>query len=643
MGNTCSVPVDYYKTDYDYAVHRCDIRREEKFKLFLAIRDDPEENVVEYMKEHPWALHCMFWFEIQKNKNTGKLCTCALNLEQGITDCIAKEDILKTLEICIRYAMCPHLLLQQKGISVPNTQSISRNELMILNDITQAKGGIRNSLKATAGLYWIHLAIFWNKERLIRDTLQFCIKEKLNFPSYTVYHHISAVLLAIIHGNATAVKELAIFEPSSILQPPRNFNNNNNNTFQDNTTEYRHGSLSLALATNQFENFKTLYGCLSKVDLKRLSTLQDHSPNIALWNMFTLMMEDLIVNRNPSTVYDLLSIKRIPIYAYASLFSLIYKLDIYWAYKTVFEQTDFCRQFICWKRKRDKNRMKFLDSLMCTVVFHGNADIVRVFLKYGFNSNAKLNRCSILVWAEGLQYREIADQLISTGAVRKRHPKMTSLVDVAIASYRCYFTCLTDPAFSLLSLIHSLYENGHEITDFSSLTNVWDYDIVDYIMLREHDPRLLEKYFLRCHNKMYQHFLYCIISSNCSIRFSSMMVLNVIDFLRKTHSPYITFYIMSEISNYPLSNGRIQIEEKDTSHVDLNNICPQRLKSLCRNRLRLHFKGYKFFKFLNLMKTTIPLSIQSFLQKEDVLELFLSEVNRKHLDEQSYRARKYFV
>jgi hypothetical protein len=68
--------------------------------------------------------------------------------------------------------MCPHVLLQQKGISVPNTQSIFRNELMIFYDITQAKGGIRNSLKVTAGLYWIHLAIFWNKERLIRDSRQ---------------------------------------------------------------------------------------------------------------------------------------------------------------------------------------------------------------------------------------------------------------------------------------------------------------------------------------------------------------------------------------------------------------------------------------------------------------------------------------
>ena len=248
-----------------------------------------------------------------------------MNLEQGITDCIAKEDILKTLEICIGYAMCPHVLLQQKGISVPNTQSIFRNELMIFYDITQAKGGIRNSLKVTAGLYWIHLAIFWNKERLIRDTLQFCIKENFHFPSYTVYHNISAVLLAIMHGNDTVVKELAIFEPSSILKPPRNFNNNKNNKFQDNTTEYEYGSLSLALATNQFENFKTLYGCLSKVDLKELSVIQC-SPNIALWDMFTLKMEDLVVNRTLSTVYDLLSIKSIPIYAYASLFSLINKL-----------------------------------------------------------------------------------------------------------------------------------------------------------------------------------------------------------------------------------------------------------------------------------------------------------------------------
>lgn len=263
--------------------------------------------------------------EIQKDKSTGQLCTCALNLEQGITDCVAKEDILKTLEICIACAMCPHVLLQQQGISVPSTRSISSNELMIFYDITEAKGGIRNSLKVTAGLYWIHLAIFWNKVRLIRDTLQFCIKENFKFPSNTVHHNISAVLLAIIHGNDTAVKELATFEPSSILKPPRNFNNKNNNKFQDNTTEYQYGSLSLALATNQFENFKTLYGCLSKDDLEKLSILQ-YTPNIALWDMFTLKMKDLVVNRNLSTLYDLLSIKSIPIYAYVSLFSLLKKL-----------------------------------------------------------------------------------------------------------------------------------------------------------------------------------------------------------------------------------------------------------------------------------------------------------------------------
>jgi hypothetical protein len=73
--------------------------------------------------------------------------------------------------------------------------------------------------------------------------------------------------------------------------------------------------------------------------------------------------------------------------------------------------------------------------------------------------------------------------------------------------------------------------NGHEITDyFSSLKYVWnknDYDIVDYIMLREHDPQMLEKYVLKCHSKNYPLFLYCIISFKftCDVSFSSICIL----------------------------------------------------------------------------------------------------------------------
>ena len=36
--------------------------REEKYKFLLAIRDDPEDDVVMFIKENPWTLSCAFWF-----------------------------------------------------------------------------------------------------------------------------------------------------------------------------------------------------------------------------------------------------------------------------------------------------------------------------------------------------------------------------------------------------------------------------------------------------------------------------------------------------------------------------------------------------------------------------------------------------
>ena len=38
------------------------LTRKEKYDLFVSIRDDTEETVIQFFKSHPWTLSCLFWF-----------------------------------------------------------------------------------------------------------------------------------------------------------------------------------------------------------------------------------------------------------------------------------------------------------------------------------------------------------------------------------------------------------------------------------------------------------------------------------------------------------------------------------------------------------------------------------------------------
>lgn len=275
-------------------------------------------------------------------------------------------------------------------------------------------------------------------------------------------------------------------------------------------------------------------------------------------------------------------------------------------------------------------------------------------MEYGFNVNTEVNECSILVWAEQLNFPEIVALLLKAGARRVANPMYEEFRNVII-TYEDYYVKLADPEYDRLSVLHRLYENTNPSVFFDTYpaphtlnSAIPSFHVMKYFLLHGKDLGNIDdflfmlpyyRYFIRD-----SHIFHLIIRSNSSMRLQVNDIDSIVKFksLNSNFNNDELFNLLSEITNYSLSTNEIQAFEKFTLS-ELPCLPVKTLKSFCRNKLRQHYMGYQLFKFLNIMNEKIPSSVCSFLLKEDVLKLFLSDKQLKRMDEDSSDADKYFV
>lgn len=149
-------------------------------------------------------------------------CFCSSDLELAWNQNVAFKEINERLELSIRYGKCPHVLMQLCGMSVKYDQAFLTAELYKYTQQLEDSNPLRNAKKSTAGLYWIHLAVLFRKEKLI----QYCFESPyVKIPNHlliSLKHKFSPVLLAVVHQLPDLAKSIATFHPSLMWSVPEN-------------------------------------------------------------------------------------------------------------------------------------------------------------------------------------------------------------------------------------------------------------------------------------------------------------------------------------------------------------------------------------------------------------------------------------
>ncbi|VDI28350.1 Hypothetical predicted protein [Mytilus galloprovincialis] len=560
--------------------------------------------------------------------------------------------------------MCPHVLQNQSFAQVTNRDDDSyvdtENHASMQQDIFDSwklkiceknlppcNKRIRNSVKQAAGVYWTPLAIFFGKNKFIVSMLKYCKKKMYDVPIFTLLHNLSVPLLSILHENSSIMYEVVSNYPRSILSAPINCTVNKNGR----VLNCDYGTFSLVLELTMIHDFKMLYKIIRK---DRCLLREANVSGMEFCNLLSDTMNNLIIHKHVDDLEYLLSVKKLPLESYASLFHLIYKSDARWIYSTIFDKSDFCSRFLSWKTKIIKKESKLLTEILFTSVLHGDTVAFNKFVEYGFNVNTEVNECSILVWAEQLNFPEIVALLLKAGARRVANPTYKELKNVII-TYEDYYATLADPEYNRVSILHRLYENTTSSVFFDTNpapftlnSAIPSFHVIKYLLL--HDKGIgniddflftlpYHRYFIRD-----THILHLIIRSHSSMRLQANDIDRIVKFksLSFNLNNDTLFDLLSEITNYSLSTDEIKAFERFTL-TELPCLPVKTLKTFCRNKIRQHYMGYKLFKFLDIMNEQIPSSVCSFLLKEDVLKLFLSDKQLNRMDEDSSDADKYFV
>ncbi|CAC5424379.1 unnamed protein product [Mytilus coruscus] len=246
---------------------------------------------------------------------------------------------------------------------------------------------------------------------------------------------------------------------------------------------------------------------------------------------------------------------------------------------------------------------------MYTSVFNGDTIRVKRFIKYGFNVNAKFNECSILVWAEKLNFPKIVRLLLKAGGRRVYNPTYKELRNVKLSFDEHYYSRLADPEFDLLSVLHRLFEHTDENLFFNTnplpLQNIQlrSCHFMKYFLLHGKYFGSIDDFLrmlpyahqMRGYFTHDEYLFHLIIRANSSLRLQVNDVESVLKF--KSLSNDELLYLLSEITNYSPSDIVIEAFEQSTS-TKLPCLPMTTLKSFCRDKLRQHYTGYKLFQFL---------------------------------------------
>ncbi|CAG2206222.1 unnamed protein product [Mytilus edulis] len=653
-------------------LQRKQLTRSEKYDFFLAIRDQPEDEVYQTMHTNPWMFSCMFWFETFKEKghdgcSKQRECSCSSDLELAWNQNVAFKEINERLELSIRYGKCPHVLMQLCGMSVKYDQEFLTAELYKYTQQLEDSNPLRNATKSTAGFYWIHLAVLFRKEKLI----QYCCESPyIKIPNHlliSLKHKISPVLLAIVHQLPDLAKSIATFHPSLMWSVPENidvFGQNSEDDIKINgltwTTKqnYYYGTYMNFLDSENNINHVKINAITWAMKCKHYDTLNDllnlvDNHRLEGEDVSTIWIHDIknaILCGNDRDINSLACVRGVDFYRYHTLIGFLLKSGRSKELRIILEKTDFLAQFI---NKRPKERIRFLMAeVVAAAAFGGNVTNLSLLIEFGFEINAKYLGISLLSWVESLNMHEISEVLSEAGVPNKKFKmKKKSMIDLAIGFVEHPWTDMIDK----VRVVHLLYENGHVLFDSdTSLTHTWnnrDDRLMKYFLLRGENPQetfdsLQHGYYAA--RRGCRLFFYLVVTSNSVLSvkhwWTTCRLLNyyeVLEILPDIMDLSSVQDIVTEATMEWLEIEKIPYTPPD-KHIQWYRHV-RSLKKICRRVLCSHYKGFKYIRFLKYNEKSIPSSILSFLKKDDVLQKFLSDSQRDEYDESVLGVDEYFL
>ncbi|XP_071126377.1 uncharacterized protein [Mytilus edulis] len=653
-GNILFDPYSEYGKRFNWLADRVKLTRKEKYEFLLAVKNKPEEDVIKFIREHPWVISCMFWFETDtctiengtKTLHDRRNCSCSEDLEICKKEGIDEDEMINRLEISIAYGMCPHLIFAKYGLSVSCKQEITSTEIFKVWDTSDITNNVRHISRPSAGVYLIHLLILYCKFEILKAVLPLYTTMKVKIEDMiSVKHHISPVLFAVAHYRISMAKMIAQNFPHF----PEDL------TFREpcwvSFDCLRHGELYVALMTNQFNGFTTLLPFHNNLC---------HDKLLMTWELWAKKLGKCIEEKRKVEAELLLSPKKIPIWGYNYLFHYAYETGCYSIYHKVLRDTKFYRQFL--KRKQDVHMTRTLDELMVKAVFSGDPNVVQLFVNRGFNVNATFLRITVLKWAEYLAYDDVCKVLESSKSFRKNDngdPILVCLINHGVFRRMSY----RSPAIDPLPIIHQACESGRcSYLPFDAFQNAFryeymQYDIIKYFLLRGCDASyFMEK--LDHNDRRVPIFFHLLISSNAKLKFDAILKFytkgiyrhiiktvaepNVLDMIYDVTSNHLNANKEELLTNNLLRTSIGKSEEDLAKYVDWIGK-PQSLKNICRRFFRSTYRVAKYVVFLKSIKTVVPASIHNYLSMQDFLEFLLPDSELKEIEEKTKNAEKYVL
>lgn len=286
----------------------------------------------------------------------------------------------------------------------------------------------------------------------------------------------------------------------------------------------------------------------------------------------------------------------------------------------ILAESDFSQQMI----NGTKDDKSMFDEVMIKAVFSDEARAVQLFIDNGLDKNAEFKECSVLTWAEYLEFNDVVRVLRSAQAFRKVHSYSYSMLYLIVD----YKHDNGDIMIDNLPIIHRIFQvRKHQYNNtlcvMDTLALAWrnyQHGEFQYLLLQGADPIHIVNTMGRLgHHHRTNSLIYHFISANIFVDSQKLFP------LFRQHD-ITALSILDELALSPLTSSLMDTAQrysKDfTKFVELwtewyEPVRP--LSILCRRSLRKHFTGYQYYLFLDLKSDILPLPIMKFLGMTDLL------------------------
>lgn len=302
---------------------------------------------------------------------------------------------------------------------------------------------------------------------------------------------------------------------------------------------------------------------------------------------------------------------------------------------------------------------------MIRAVLTGDPNTVQTFLSNGFDANTQFRTTNILGLSKAFSYDGVSTVLRSANATETPSPDVAFLIEAL--SFRMFSGTDFNSSISPLHYIHRLFEVGHDFGSpriENSVLNIWSYrchnsknefeDVFNYLLLRGCDPTIVAHDIVKSGNGRgrFEMLLFHLVTTNTCIDIGKMVKQYVTGFSNNNDIPYFgipatqkkaasLLYILEEVVESSLNSSAYGYIQRTFFKYEPNAVRnfvsvwvrspeePKTLKSICRHKLRMHFRGFRFFLYLQCEKERIPSPILDYLQMGDCLHQMFKKEKEK--------------